>query len=146
MEFSDIISVLALILSAFATWKTLSYGATQDNLNKMLLKKESHEDLSTKKADLTASIVKIGTNKHRLKIGNKGKCAAKNVMLEFPEGNNFVPDTELKAKLPLEILESFQSIELMAFVSMQTERKQILLFKWQDDFSQNNEKLMPVVF
>lgn len=146
MDSSDVISGLALILSVFATWKTLSYGATQDRLNKMLLKKESHEDLGTKKADLTASIIKIGANKHRLKIGNKGKCAAKNVTIEFPGGNSFVPDTEIRSKLPLEVLESYQSFELVAFVCMQTERKQIVKLMWQDDFSKSNEKQMPVVF
>lgn len=146
---SDIMSILALGLSALATVKTIQFNSrqkslikSQEELNKKLLKKEDEETILANKADLSASFVKIGSSNYRLKIWNKGKSAARNVMIEFPEGNDYVSESELKGKFPLEYLETHQFVELIASIHLQSKRKTTIKILWSDEFSKSNEKLV----
>jgi hypothetical protein len=144
---SDLISLIALFVSAFAAWKTIRFNErqkslieSQERLNALLLEKEHGEVETSKKADLGATIVKLGNSKYRLKIWNKGSAAARNVSISFPEGNDIVDDTEVNDKFPLESLGTFDSVELIAFVSMDTKRKQVVCITWADDFSDKNSR------
>lgn len=146
---SDIAAGLAFMLSAYATWKTVQFNdrqkfliESQQKLNQRLLEKEDAESISDKKADLGAAFVKLGSSKYRLKIWNKGKTAARNVSIEFPEGNDCIIESEIDAKFPLEVLETHQSVELIAAVHMGTKRKHAIKLLWVDDFSQSNEKVV----
>ncbi|MEZ8236518.1 hypothetical protein AB4116_01025 [Vibrio splendidus] len=149
MDFGDGVALLALCLSGYATWKTIKFNKRQDELvetqkalNKLLLAKETEEVLDDKKADLGASIVKLGNNKYRLKIWNKGNATARNVEVDFPNGNELVNDSELNDKFPYELLEKHASIELIAYVHSQTARKQKLCLRWSDEHKNKNEKLV----
>ncbi|MXZ48208.1 MAG: hypothetical protein F4Z13_02990 [Candidatus Dadabacteria bacterium] len=146
---SDIIAVFALLLSSYATWQTLRFNKkqeslveTQEKLNKLLLRKEEVEALSDRQADLGASFIKLGKYEYRLKIWNKGNASARNVRLEFPEGNNVLIKSEIDEKLPLESLEKYQSVELLAAVDFQTKSKHIIRLVWDDDTKEQNEKLV----
>jgi hypothetical protein len=130
----DVIAGIALLLSSYATWK-----ATK--LNNLLLKKEANEALNIKKADLGASFINY-IKTHKLKIWNKGKAAARNVMLEFPEGNDFLIQEEIDRKFPLELLDAFQSVELIAVVHMGTKSKHPIRLIWSDDSGERNEKIV----
>ena len=68
--------------------------------------------------------MKYASNNYRVKVFNKGKAVARNVTIEFPEGNNMVPASEITDKFPMEMLEQHQSVDLIAAVSMDTPRKQ----------------------
>jgi hypothetical protein len=131
----NILAGLALILSVYATWKTTK-------LNNLLVAKEKSEALKKKQADLGASFIKIGSSGYRLKIWNKGKAAARNVMLEFPEGNDFLIQEEIDQKFPLELLDTFQSVELIAVVHMGTKSKHPIRLIWSDDSGERNEKIV----
>ncbi|MCF5865051.1 hypothetical protein K3H50_17100 [Aeromonas veronii] len=148
MDFGDIVALLALCLSGYATWKTVKFNKRQDELvetqrelNKLLLAKETEEVLDDKKADLGASIVKLGNNNYRLKIWNKGSAVARNVEVSFPNGNEFVSDSELNDKFPYECLEKHASVELIAYIHSDTARKQTLCLRWSDEHKNKNEKL-----
>jgi len=130
-----VIAGIALLLSGYATWKT-------SKLNNLLLKKETSEALNNKKADLGASFIKIGSNDRRLKIWNKGKATARNVRIEFPEGNEVFTQGDIDRKFPLESLETFQSVELLAAVHMGTRAKHPIRLIWSDDSSESNEKIV----
>ena len=145
----DIIAGLALLFSMYATWITHKFNnrqkaliESQEKLNRILLEKELTETSNDRKADLGASFVKLGSNKYRLKIWNKGKTTAKNVRISFPEGNEIIHDSDIEEKFPLEILEIYQSVELRAIVHMQTKSKHTILLKWSDEFAPENEKLV----
>lgn len=145
---SDIVAGLAFILSAYATWKTVQFNdrqksfiESQEKLNHRLLEKEDAESISGKKADLGATFIKLGTSKYRLKIWNKGKTAARNVSIEFPEGNDCIVESEISEKFPLEVLDTHQSVELIASIFMETKRKHAIKLLWADDFSQSNERI-----
>lgn len=143
---SEVLSGLAFLLSAFATWKTIRFNnrqksliESQEQLAKRLLAKEDAESDQEKKADLGASFIKLGSSNYRLRIWNKGKAAARNVQLEFPDGNDCVIQSDIESKFPLEALETFQSVELVASVGMDTRRKHTIKLCWVDDYSTANE-------
>lgn len=148
IDAGDLIAGIALLLSGYAMWQTASFNKKQkalieiqEKLNNLLLEKESEGAIKEKRADLGASFIKLGSNKYRLKIWNKGSATAKNVRIEFPEGNDVISDSDLANKFPMESLERYQSVELAAFVSMQTKRKHIVRLIWDDDAQSHNEKL-----
>jgi hypothetical protein len=148
LDAGDVISGLAFLLSGYATWQTVSFNKkqkslaeSQEKLNNLLLEKESEDSLREKRADLGASFVKLGSNKYRLKIWNKGASTARNVRIEFPEGNDVVIDSEVTDKFPMESLERHQSVDLIAAVHMQTKRKHVVRLIWEDDAQSHNEKL-----
>ncbi|MEL0628446.1 hypothetical protein [Psychromonas aquatilis] len=147
IDAGDLIAGLAFLLSSYATWQTVSFNKkqktlveSQEKLNNLLLEKESEDALKEKRADLSASFIKLGSSKYRLKIWNKGSATAKNVRIEFPEGNDVIDDSELTDKFPLESLERHQSVELIAFVHHQTKRKHVVRLIWEDDYQSHNEK------
>jgi hypothetical protein len=143
----DIWGGLALIVSMYAAHKTIKFNErqkslieSQERLNALLLKKEENESLSSQKADLGVSFLKLGNNRYRLKIWNKGKATARNVTITFPDGNDIVPSSELRDKFPLEFLETYGSVELIASVHMQTKSKHTVCLSWSDSFSEHNDK------
>lgn len=148
IDAGDVIAGLAFLLSAYATWQTVSFNKkqrslveSQEKLNNRLLEKEDEDALKGKRADIGASFIKLGNSKYRLKIWNKGAATARNVRLEFPEGNDVVIDSEVTDKFPMESLERHQSVELIAAVHMQTKRKHVVRLIWEDDTEAYNEKL-----
>ncbi len=144
---SDVVAIIALALSGYALWTTSNFNKrqlslidSQEKLNARLLAQGETESLEGRKADVGASFVKLGTSKHRIKVFNKGKAAARNVRIEFPGGNEMVPGSEIRDKFPMEILEQHQAVELIAAVHMGTPRKQTVILRWEDEHSEANEK------
>jgi hypothetical protein len=144
---SDIISSLALLLAAYAALKTVQFNnrqksliEIQEKLNQRLLEKEEADSISDKKADIGATFIKLGSNNYRLKIWNKGKTIARNVSIEFPEGNDCIVESDVSNKFPLEALDTHQSVEVIAAVQMGTKSKHAIKLIWADEFSPNNEK------
>ena len=149
LTFSDLLASLALLLSAYATWKTVQFNerqksliASQERLNQLLLQKEDAESTAEKKADLGATFIRLGSSNYRLKIWNKGRTAARNVSIAFPEGNDCFIESDISSKFPLETLETHQSVELIAAVHMGTKSKHAIKLSWADDFSSSNEKVV----
>lgn len=148
IDAGDVIAGLAFLLSGYATWQTVSFNKkqkslveSQEKLNNLLLEKENEGAVKEKSADLGASFIKLGSGKYRLKIWNKGSATARNVRIEFPEGNDVVSDSEVSDKFPMESLERHQSVELIAGVHIQTKRKHVIRLIWEDDAETHNEKL-----
>ena len=146
---SDYIAMGAFALSAFATWKTFEFNErqkslieSQEKLNLLLLDKGKSEAINEKRADLGANFIKLGSSSYRLKIWNKGKTSARNVRLEVPDDNDILIDSEIAQKFPLEVLEQFQSVELIAAVNMGSKGKYAIKLIWSDDFSPANEKIV----
>lgn len=148
IDMSDVIAGLAFLLSSYATWQTVSFNKkqkslieSQEKLNNLLLNKENQDALNDKSANLGASFIKLGSSKYRLKIWNKGSSTARNVRIEFLEGNDVIINSEVIEKFPMESLEKHQSVELIASVHMKTKRKHVIRLIWEDDAQYHNEKL-----
>lgn len=148
IDIGNVIAAVALLFSGYATWTTTKFNErqkslieSQEKLNLALLEKEALERDNDKKADLGTTFVKLGSNKYRLKIWNKGKGQAKNVKIEFPDGNDIVSQNDIDAKFPLETLDEYQSVELIASVHLGTKGKHAVKLIWSDDLKQHNEKI-----
>ena len=146
---SEFLATVALLLSAYATWKTLTFNErqkslieSQELLNQRLLAREDTEQRVGKQAEMGATFVKIGSSSYRLKIWNKGKSAARNVRIEFPDGNDCFIESDVQSKFPLEVLEPHQFVELIAAVGMDTKRKHTLSLLWSDELQTHNQKTL----
>ena len=146
---SEILATVALLPSAYATWKTLKFNERQKSLiesqqllNQRLLAREDTEQRVGKQAEMGATFVKIGSSSYRLKIWNKGKSAARNVRIEFPDGNDCFIESDVQSKFPLEVLEPHQFVELIAAVGMDTKRKHTLSLLWSDELQTHNQKTL----
>ena len=135
------------MFSGYAIWTTsrfnkrqLSLIESQEQLNKRLLKQSESDDAAARKADIGANFVKLGSSTYRLKVFNKGKAAARNVRIEFPDGESPVLDSEVAEKFPMEVLEQYQSVELIAAVHIGMRVKHTAVLRWEDDHSDSNEK------
>jgi hypothetical protein len=145
---SDVLAGLALILSAYSTWKTVRFNERQKSLldgqealNRRLLEREEAEANESKRAILGVEFFKVGSSNYRLKVYNKGKSAARDVRIEFPEGNEVFLASDIQDKFPLKELERHQSVELMAAFHMGSKATHPLRLRWADDAQAENEKM-----
>lgn len=145
----EAIAGIALLLSVYATVTTAKFNRrqrslieSQERLNALLVSKESAASASERQADLGASFVKLGNTHYRLKIWNQGKAPARNVSVRVHEGSDVVSQSDIDRKLPLEVLERHQSVELRAFVHMGSKAKHPITLVWSDDSNDHNEKVV----
>lgn len=147
IESGDVIAGFALLFSIYATFKTVQFNNrqqklidTQEKLNQLLLNREASDIELDKQAELGASILKLGNNKYRLKIWNKGKAPAQDVSIDFPEGNEIISEREVNEKFPLQFLDIHQTVELIAVIGMSTKSKHLIKLEWSDGRVQRVEK------
>jgi hypothetical protein len=147
MSAGDVIAVLALVVSGYAAWTTSKFNQrqkslieSQERLNALLLVKEEGEAAEEKKADLGATVIKLGSSNYRVKIWNKGKAPARNISIDFPDGNDVIINSEVERKFPLEVLDRLQAVELIAAVHTGIKSKHTVRLTWSDDFRETNEK------
>ncbi len=95
-------------------------------------------------ADLNAHFVPLGTSEHQLKIFNEGNALARQVQVEFPDGNDIIPDSEIRDSFPVESMEPGQAVNLIANFTSQTKTKLTVRLKWQDIDGENQEKIVHV--
>src|ERR1700730_16351193 len=102
------LSVLALLVSGYAAWKTIRFNErqrslieSQERLTQRLIAKEEEDSRSEKRADVRAGFICLGSNSYRPKVWNQGRATARDVALEFPDGNDCIADSDLEAKFPL---------------------------------------------
>ena len=149
IDFSDIVALLAVGLSLYSMRKTFEFNKRQNEfaetankLNSLLLEKESQDILDQKRADISANFIKVGQNKRRLKVFNKGKGLARNVRIEFPEGMGVLVSDDVQNKFPIPILEQYQSVELLAAVVFQSPSRMTIKLIWNDESGTDNEKTL----
>lgn len=147
IDIGDVVSLLALIVSAYSMKRTFDFNKRQEQfievnnrLNKKLLEKEDEEDVQNKQADVSANFYKSGKNDWRLKVFNKGKATARNVRLVVLDGAGLLGDKDIGRKFPHPILEQYQSIEIHAYVHMQSADRTHIKLIWDDPHQNDNEK------
>lgn len=147
ISIADVIAGLALLLSAYATWRTLKFKRKEEEfldlqakVNALILEKEQREANQANRAELGAAFVSIGSKNHRLKIFNKGRAVAYNVAVEFPNGNDIVLESELEEKFPMEAIEPGQSVELIAAIHFGTKAKHVVRLRWVDVDGKEQDK------
>ena len=143
-----IFTALAFFLSVYAAYRTVKFNKRQNEmaevqveLNKLLLRKETNEAIGSFIAELGVNFIKIASSCRRFKVFNKGRGSAKNVKINFPEGNEIIVQSDIDSKFPLEIMEQHQSVELIASVHMGSPSKMSVELIWDDDTGVNQSKL-----
>jgi len=147
IDAGDVLSFLALLISAYSMKRTFDFNKRQeqfievnDRLNKKLLEKENEEDIQNRKADVSANFYKAAKNNWRLKVFNKGKATARNVRLFVLDEADLLGSDDIDRRFPHPILEQYQSVEIHAFVHLQSADRAHIRLVWDDDFQKDNEK------
>ena len=141
-----IASVIAAIAAVIALWRTRnlpkleqSVHNTQNELNKLLLRKEKADAITAECADFSARFVKIGSSKWRLKIANKGKASAQDVDVDFPDSGIILGAED---KFPMAVMEPGDSVELIAAIAMGDPPKIQVKISWKDRMQGETNKLL----
>jgi hypothetical protein len=136
MTINDLASVVAVVLSFLSIIASIiiylnqrRYIKTQDKLNILLLRKEQADIDSEGQADVSANVVHIATNKYKIRVFNKGKARAKDVIIRFPEDNAWVIKDDI---FPLEFLDPGKSVDLILMLFAGSQSKTKALLSWQD--------------
>lgn len=144
---SAVVAFVALIVSVISMYKTNKFGETTDRLNRLLIEREQAEGISSKQADLSTNIIKLGKSDYRLKIFNRGKGVAHNVkLIDMDKDNTVLIANDIQHKFPVPILEQHQSVELAAAVTLGSGPRIHIKLIWDDETGKNHEKeLTPVI-
>ena len=147
MELGDVVALLALLLSAYATWKSNQFRQQerailelQERINSLVLKKEEIEADQRESAEVGANFVKHGSNNYRLRVFNRGPATAEDVHVSFPDGNELVLQEDINEKFPLARMERWQSVDLIAAIHMGSPRKMTVALSWKDRGGRSSEK------
>ncbi|MAZ91994.1 MAG: hypothetical protein CMF76_08515 [Maricaulis sp.] len=141
-----LVSLVALVLGELRNARQKKFVETQHELNERLLARELQNLQASSKADMGAKLIRMGKSSYRVKVWNQGEAVAHNVDIRIPEGTNIITEREVADKFPMEFMERHNSVELLAFVHMQTARKQPIEIVWSDDDGQNKSKIVYLTF
>ena len=142
-----VISAIALALAGYSTWITMRFNkrqtafeATAEELNRLLIEKESGEAEATRSADISASFYKAGQTTYRLKVFNRGKGVARNVRFDVLDQCNLFLSDDIERKFPVPSLEQHGVVELIAAVHMASPSRAHIKLTWNDDNGSDHTK------
>ena len=139
---------LALVLAGVSLYRSRrsdkrqnELAATTEKLNRLLIERELQAEQDSKRADLSANLIKVGENHWRLKVFNRGKGTARNVRLVDLQGNDSILDKEdIQTKFPVRILEQDQRVEILAGIFSGDACRAHVKLLWDDDTGSDHEK------
>lgn len=139
---------LALLLAAVSLYKNHrsdkrqdELAATTEQLNRLLIERETQAGQDSKRADLSANLVKVGTSRWRLKVFNRGKGTARNVrLIDLQEDNSVLAQGHIRHKFPVPILEQHQHVEIAAISFISGPSRAHVKLVWDDESGENHEK------
>ena len=149
ISLSDLTAIVALAVSIYATIRTLKYKKNESELidlqkqvNFLMLERGRRETQKAESADLTASFITIGSDKHRLRVTNIGPANAYGVHFDSTDDRNMLHRREIREKFPLEVMVPGQSVDILAIVSNQSPRKITVKLLWKDDDGKSRSKVV----
>ena len=139
---------LALVLAGISLYKTHrsdkrqdELTATTEQLNRLLIERETRADQEDRRADVSANLISIGKNQYRLKVYNRGKGTARNVhIIDLQEGRSILDRDDIALKFPLPSLEQQQSVEILASIFLNGPRESHIKLLWDDELGSDHEK------
>lgn len=146
LDAGDAIAGLALVLSVYSAWATHRFNKrqthferTSERLNLLLIEKESEERALGLQADLSSAFYRFG-KETRLKIFNRGRGAARNIQIEFPDGGELFIPSEVARKFPVPLLEQHGVVELIASTNMHSPSRAHIRLTWDDEAGKGRAK------
>jgi len=147
-------SALALLFSCYALWRTEKFRKfekeqieTRKELDLLLLNQQKQIIVKSKSADIGARIFSQAKDDKKLELFNNGMATARQVNIEFPEGNHILIESEIRTKFPLETMEPGQSVQLIVANSLNVlERKLLIRISWKDEAREENTKDIRVTY
>lgn len=139
---------LALVLAGVSLYKNHrsdkrqdELAATTEELNRLLIERETQAGRESKRADMSANLISVGKNDWRLMVFNRGKGTARNVrLLDLQEGRSILIRNDIQHKFPLPILEQHQSVEIIAALDLGSPRRAHIKLMWDDETGSDHEK------
>lgn len=142
----DAAGVAAFAFSIFTFWRQRKLNTQVEWLNTLLIEKEEGEAISTKRADVSASVTHPSKNSYQLKVYNRGKGTARNIRIDVLEGEELFRTGDMARKLPYPALDTHQSFSLLLAVHMQSPRRTTIRVDWDDDVGGGSKELTLDVF
>ncbi|WP_353979470.1 hypothetical protein [Salinicola endophyticus] len=146
VDSSDVMALLALLVSIYATWKTVRFNRKQEGLIKkqeelsaLYLESERESAKKKKMADIRAKFVNLGKNSDRLKVYNVGEGDAFDVDIQFPGGEDFLIKSDFDSKMPYPKMVKHDSVNLMASFSMKSAFNYDAVITWKDESGQSQK-------
>lgn len=131
-----VISVVAFGFSLYTYCKHDRKIKEQDELiNRFTLEQFEKEKELEKRAIIQASVIKRDKGRREIKVYNKGKTIAKNVVVTFPENPNLIMD---EYPSPIDIL-PHHSIEIRTNIFYGSPRTTEIAFEWEDGVKLDNK-------
>jgi len=113
-------SALAFLISCYALWRTEKFRnfekeqiEIRKELDLLLLNQQKQIIVKSKSADFGARILLRAKDDKKLELFNNGMATARQVNIEFPEGNHILIESDIRTKFPLETMEPGQSVQLI---------------------------------
>jgi len=139
---------LALLLAGVSLYKNHrsdkrqdELAATTDQLNRLLIDRETQAGQVSKRADLSANLISVGKNNWRLKVFNRGKGTARNVrLIDLQEEGSVLAQNVIRQKFPVPILEQHQWVEVAALQLMAGPARARIKLIWDDETGSDYEK------
>ena len=130
-----VISIIALILTVFTYFKhDIKIKQQERLLNEYQLTKIETEKTDSKKAIIEANVIQIKDGKDKIKVYNKGRSTARNVIVT-------ISDTEglkvIHNPCPIDIRPQ-NGIEIIVLLFTNYPDKVKIDFEWDDDFKNKN--------
>lgn len=134
-----IVSTISIIVTIFIYFNQKKYIKNQDELNKLLLKKEILEVEASEEAFVSANVVHLGNGQNRIRIFNKGKSRANNVNISYPEKHNWLITNRV---LPLDFLDSGHTVDLILTMTLGSQSKIRAILSWNDKTGEKTNEVI----
>lgn len=128
------ISLAPIIISLLVFTFSIFTFLRQEKINRLTLKKLEKEEEQEKCARIEANVIKHEKGRRDIKVYNKGKAIARNVVVTFPENPNFLKSDYPS---PIDILPQ-HSLEIRTTVFMGSPKIIKIVFEWDDKNKSNN--------
>lgn len=141
-DLSGYTALAALALSVYSTFITLRFNRRQEELIALQKERERSAIAAAKQADVGASFVSLGKDSHRLRVFNRGAHVARDVRIEFPEGNEIVQQRDIDGKFPMATLDRHQSVDVLAGFYLSSPSKLAVKLTWVDGDDEERSKVL----
>lgn len=151
MTITDYFSGFSIIVAIAALYLTLKNNQSQSRLTdrevelvRIQIDQAKQSSNREKTASVSARLYKVDKSNWKLRVFNQGPSTAKNVRLILDDQNQIIKENIANSKFPMSKMENGQSVDLLAFIHMQSNPKEWIRIQWDDATQVNNENRVEI--